>query len=545
MKLFLALVAVAAPLFAQCTYVLNPAPGSTGGTTTPNGVTFNLGPGQATGAVTAVVAVTAPDGCAWTPNVNSAAQSWLTVYQTVYLGQSGTGNGTVGFSLVRNPGNTARTGFITVASATITVIQAAEVCAYSVNPSTMSFPVAGGSGNVQIGANCIWTTGVTDPGWITIPSGTQGTFDGKFSYTVAPNACLASRTGGIVVGLPGTQAVPQLIITEDGSPNNLAISPTMASIGPNATDGKIDVTIGASCPWSAFSDVSWLQITSAAAGSGVGALTYRAAANPSSARTGHITVGPQIFTIAQQAIAAPPITLTAITNAASGLQDNVSPGEIISLYGTNMGPSTGVPLQLTADGKSITKSLGGVQVLFDGNAAALTYASATQINAVVPYTLAGKFNTQVQVQYQGTSSNVLPLGIQNAGPGIFTLDASGKGAGAILNQDSTINAAANRAARGSVVQVFLTGGGATDPVSVDAALTTTTPPFPQLTQPVSVLVGGAIAQVVYSGGAPGGIAGFTQINVVVPDTVVPGATVPIVIGIGAWVSQQGVTLAVK
>jgi uncharacterized protein (TIGR03437 family) len=67
-----------------------------------------------------------------------------------------------------------------------------------------------------------------------------------------------------------------------------------------------------------------------------------------------------------------------------------------------------------------------------------------------------------------------------------------------------------------------------------------------LTQPVSILIGGTVApQIPYRGGAPGGIAGFTQINVVIPDGVIPGATVPVVIGIGAWVSQPGVTLAVK
>jgi uncharacterized protein (TIGR03437 family) len=336
-----------------------------------------------------------------------------------------------------------------------------------------------------------------------------------------------------------------MTITEDGSPNNLAISPTTATVGADATDGKITVTIGAGCPWSAFSDSSWLQITSAAGGSGTGQLTYRAAANPSSSRTGNIHVGPQTFTITQQAVAAPPVTLTAITNAASGLQGGVSPGEIVSLYGANMGPAAGVPLTVTSDGQSITKTLGGVQVLFDDTPAALTYASATQINAVVPYGLAGKFNTQVQVQYQGASSNILPLGVQNAGPGIFTLDSSGTGAGAILNQDSTINAPANRAARGSVVAIYLTGGGATDPVSVDAAITPAVLPLPLLTQPVSVLMGGSVAEVKYSGAAPGGIAGFTQINVVVPNGAIPGATVSVVIGIGAWVSQPGVTLAVK
>jgi uncharacterized protein (TIGR03437 family) len=548
MKLFLAMVAAAAPLFAQqCTYVIS------GGTQSP--AVFNM-PAAASpdvnGPNTAVATVTAPDGCTWTATVNSGASSWLSVYNPE-SGKSGSGNGIVGFALARNPTSNARTGSIFIAGQTITVNQAGEVCAYTVSPTSMNFPVGGGTGTVQVGANCVWTTGISNNavGWITIPPGTQGTFDGMFTYTVAANACLESRTGLLGVGVPSTPTMPSTVsttlqIAEDGSPNNLTISPTTATISADATDGKINVTIGPNCPWSAFSDSSWLQITSASGGLGLSTLTYRAAANPSAPRTGNIHVGPQTFTITQQAVAAPPITLTAITNAASGLQGAVSPGEIVSLFGSNMGPTAGVGLQVSSDGKSISTSLGGVQVLFDGTAAALTYASAGQINAVVPYTLAGKFNTQVQVQYNGASSNILALGVQNAGPGIFTLDSSGKGAGAILNQDSTVNAPANRAARGSVIAIFLTGGGATDPVSVDASITSATLPLPMLTQPVSILIGGSVAPVIpYSGAAPGGIAGFTQINVVVPDGVIPGATVPIVVGIGAWVSQPGVTLAVK
>jgi uncharacterized protein (TIGR03437 family) len=535
MKLFLTLVAVAAPLFAQCTYVVTPA-------------VFNL-PAASTAPNTGVANVTAADGCPWQATVNGDAASWLSVYQ----GQTGSGNGTVGFVALQNPTGTPRSGTITVASVTtaITVNQAGEVCAFTVSPTSMNFPVTGGTGTVQVGANCLWTTGVTDASWITVPPNTQGTFNGSFTYTIAANACLASRTGAIGVGVPSTPTKPSFVsttmqITEDGSPNNLTLSPTTATIGPSATDGKLNVTIGASCPWVAFSNVSWLQITSANSGFGNFTLTYHAAANPSSPRTGTIQVGPQTFTVTQQAVPPPPITLAAVTNAASGIQGGVSPGEIVSLFGSNMGPAVGVPLQLTSDGKSITKTLSGVQVLFDGNPAALTYASAGQINAVVPYAVAGEFNTQVQVQYQGASSNSVQLAIQNASPGIFTLDSSGSGAGAILNQDSTVNAPSNRAARGSVVAIYLTGGGITNPASVDASITATTPPLPMLlTQPVTALIGGSVAQVQYSGGAPGGIAGFTQINLVVPDGVTPGPTVPIVIGIGSWVSQPGVTLAVK
>ena len=528
MRFLLALVA-AAPLFAQCTYTVSPA-------------VFNYSADGITSSPIGPAMVTAPEGCTWQA---TASATWVSV-NLPPAGPAGvpqgTGSGPVGFSVQRNSKQVARTATITVGTVAITVNQAAAVCTYSVSPTAMNFPVGGGTGNVQVGTNCDWSTGANQA-WITIPPNTGGTFDGKFTYTVAANACLTSRSGAIGVGLPATQVQPQLQITQDGSPNNLSIAPATATIAADATDGKLNVSIGTGCAWSAFSDVSWLRITSATSGSGSNILTYHAAANPTSARTGSIHVGPQLFTLTQQAAAAPPIQLTAITNAASGSQDGVSPGEIVSLFGSNMGPEVGVGLQLSADGTSITKSLGGVQVLFDGTPAALTYASAIQINAVVPYSLAGKFNTQVQVQYQGATSNVVPLSVQNASPGIFTLDGTGHGAGAILNLDYTVNANANRAARGSVVQIYCTRGGVTDPASVDASITGT--PLPMLTQPVSVLIGGSVAQVTYSGGAPTAIAGLTQINVVVPPGVIPGPALPIVVGIGAWVSQPGVTVAVK
>ncbi len=527
MKLLLAMAVVAAPLMAQCTYSVTPS-------------TFNV-PASTSSPNTGVVTVTAPDGCAWQPTVSSASANWLSVYTV----QPGPGSGQFGFAAAQNPTNVARTGSITVAGATVTVNQAAAVCAYTVSPATMNFPVGGGNGTVQVGANCVWTTGVSDGSWIIVPSTTTGTFAGSFNYSIGANPCLGSRSGALGVGFPGTTSGAVLQITEDGSPSNLTLSPAAATIGPAATDGTLNVAIGPNCPWSAFTDASWLQITSANAAYGNFALLYHAAANPSSARTGHIQVGPQIFTLTQQVAAAPAIQVNAVTNAASGVQGPVSPGEIVSLYGANMGPATGVPLQVAANGTSIATSLGGVQVTFDGTAAALTYASATQINAVVPYGLIGGNNTDVRVQYQGGVSNTVTLVIQNASPGIFTLDASGVGPGAILNQDFTVNANANRAARGSIVAIYLTGGGNTNPASVDASITPTTLPLPQLIQPVSVLIGGSVAQVQYAGAAPGGIAGFTQINVTVPAGVTPGPAVPVVIGIGAYVSQPGVTLAVK
>ena len=124
----------------------------------------------------------------------------------------------------------------------------------------------------------------------------------------------------------------------------------------------------------------------------------------------------------------------------------MSPGEIVTLYGANIGPTSPAGFQVNADG-TYAKSLGGTRVLFDGVPAGMIYASAAQVNAVSPYGLAGKSTTQVQVEYQGVLSNAISVPVQAAHPGLFTVDASGLGGGAILNQDYSLNGGLNPAAQ--------------------------------------------------------------------------------------------------
>jgi uncharacterized protein (TIGR03437 family) len=63
----------------------------------------------------------------------------------------------------------------------------------------------------------------------------------------------------------------------------------------------------------------------------------------------------------------------------------VTPGEIISIFGTNFGPATGLTASIGTEQTGLPTQLGGVQVLFDGVAAPLLYASSNQINAIVPF----------------------------------------------------------------------------------------------------------------------------------------------------------------
>src|SRR5208283_2077423 len=136
-------------------------------------------------------------------------------------------------------------------------------------------------------------------------------------------------------------------------------------------------------------------------------------------------------------VTAPFPTITSVLNAATFQSGPVAPGELVSLFGTAMGPPT--PLELTVDpitGK-VETSLGNVQVLFNGYAAPLTYVTATQINCVVPYELAQLSSPYVQVKYLNQSSNTYNLQAAATAPGIFTTTLTGKGQGAILNFDNS------------------------------------------------------------------------------------------------------------
>src|SRR6202041_3479673 len=96
----------------------------------------------------------------------------------------------------------------------------------------------------------------------------------------------------------------------------------------------------------------------------------------------------------------------------------VAPGEIVSLFGSSLGPAP--------------------TVTFDGIPAPVLYAGANQINAVVPYSI-GSTSTQMTVQVDGQSYGPVAMPVASAVPGIFTLDGSGHGQAAVLNQDGTLN----------------------------------------------------------------------------------------------------------
>ena len=234
---------------------------------------------------------------------------------------------------------------------------------------------------------------------------------------------------------------------------------------------------------------------------------------------------------------APVIGEGGIVNGASfSGEATVSPGSIASLFGMNLAAGTE-----TASGLPLPTMLAGTQVLVDDVPAPLFFVSPLQINFQVPFEATGSSVPMVVVS-NGVPGPEVMVQVEAAAPGIFTAVPGGSGPGAILNEDFSPNSAENPAAVGSVVQIFATGLGATDPPLATGQTGASAPPLNLTAMVPVVMIGGAPAEVLFSGMAPG-FVGLYQVNARVPAATPAGDEVPLEIEIGEG-SSNTVTLAV-
>jgi len=288
--------------------------------------------------------------------------------------------------------------------------------------------------------------------------------------------------------------------------------------------------------WGADDTTSWIAYSGYFPGDGAATL-FDPNFQPKPAYT---SVMNTLRTAALAITSAPTLTATAVVNAASYAKNGVAPGEIVTLFPNNVGPATLTGTGLNAAGTVLTE-VAGTRVLFDGIAAPIIYATKNQVAAVVPYELASRDSTQVQVEYNGILSIAVTVPVVSAVPGIITTNSQGTGEAVALNQDGSHNSAANPAARGTVVTLYATGEGQRNPPGVTGALSGAND-APVL--PVSLTVGGAAAHLTYAASAPGFI-GMMQIDLTVPQSAPTGAAVPLELTVGTAKSPSGVTIAVK
>jgi uncharacterized protein (TIGR03437 family) len=204
----------------------------------------------------------------------------------------------------------------------------------------------------------------------------------------------------------------------------------------------------------------------------------------------------------------------------------VSPGAIVTIFGSALGPSQGVGFQLVNG--QVPTFLGGTQVLVNGEPAPILYSSYWQLNVILPYSLEIRTMPTIQVVSNGAPANQLSNSrVQSVGISLFRVN----NAAAALNQDGTLNSPQTPAQPGSTVMLFGTGGGQTVPPSVAGEVT------PLVVRPLAstpqVQIGDRQPLIVqWAGAAPGLVSGVTQINVTLPDVIpvmpgIPPGTLPL------------------
>jgi len=202
-----------------------------------------------------------------------------------------------------------------------------------------------------------------------------------------------------------------------------------------------------------------------------------------------------------------------IANAAAGqVSGRIAPGEVISIYGFGLGPTTSV--SAAPVNNPFPASLGGVQVLVNGSAIPLLYVSASQINAEIPAPL---YDASATIRIINGSATLpdFRASVDDSIAGIFqNPDGSAKA----INQDSTLNSPTNPAKAGTYVAIWTTGFSRSGGPSVTGTVATAANNWCSYCQ---ISVGTVTETVAYAGDAPGLIDGVMQVNFLVPPQFAP------------------------
>lgn len=371
--------------------------------------------------------------------------------------------------------------------------------------------------------------------WITfgsvIPSGTVGV-----AYSYAGNVAAAGGSAVYQWSVDSTTPLPLgLTITTPGTPTDITGTPTSVGSTGNLTqkrlsDGALQVTV----PNSYLGKLGFLRMTVTTPTPGGGSSNE-----------------------AQLEVYGPEPRILGVGNAASYASGSVSPGELISIFGTGLGPTSLSPYDPNANPlnsylPASNPPAGVTRVWFSNGVtawpSALLFTSAGQVGAMVPFEVAGAPFLTVTLSYAGLFSKAYPLTAASFVPGIFTADASGKGQGAVLNVSSTGDYTINNGANPALLKnspdviLYLTGFGVTNPASgslapAGAAVDTAVP--------ATVMIDGKAAATVQSVVPQGSFPGILQLRVTVPSDATPGKTVPITASVGGVNAQNGVTIAIK
>ncbi|MDP8979200.1 MAG: hypothetical protein M3O35_01270 [Acidobacteriota bacterium] len=458
---------------------------------TPNSinVTFNTG-GLAAGTYLGRIVIGAPGG----KTVTVPVSVLMTAEATVAANSS-----SLTFAQASQGAPPASQTLQVISTVPGTAFTATAAASNGGNWLTATSPSGVTPGVVTVSVNGATLTPGTYTGIVTIRGG--NTINILVTLTVGPASILSLSTAALTfnyqVGspLPQTQSI-QVNSSGGFIPFTAATPANFLTLTPASGVTPGTVTVG----------LSSAALAGMTPGQYSGIVTIASANAPGGSQQVNVTLN-----IAP----APAGSVVAVVNAASLKLGPVAPGELVTFFGSALGPQEGAYFTLTPQG-AVPTSLANITVSFDGNLAPLTFVNATQINAIVPYEMAGRAGANVIVSRAGVASAPFAVKITDTTPAIFSLNQSGNGPGAIRNQNNSINGTDNPAAAGSVIQIFGTGEGLCQGVRT-GSVTPTLPPFPKPVGTVSVTIGGKPAVLQYAGEAPGSIAGLLQVNAIVPD----------------------------
>ncbi|MFB3778947.1 MAG: hypothetical protein ACE141_15115 [Bryobacteraceae bacterium] len=266
-------------------------------------------------------------------------------------------------------------------------------------------------------------------------------------------------------------------------------------------------------------------------------------------------------------------TATAVNSASFATNSPLAPRLIASVFGSGFDPSVSLftvasffpdTFVLPTEVSGVSLRIGGrpAAPFFVGVGAASGLAAGTfQINCQVPVELLPGVQP-FEVRYNGAIVASGSVTIAEFDPAVYTFTQNGSGQAVAVNQDGTLNGdpsapvipgtAPRPAKRGSSIVVYGTGAGSDlrdfqtqEPLTLPTgwAAECSGQPLYSTAQTPTVTVGGAAAEVQFSGMAPC-LVGLWQLNIKIPDNSAVGANVPLAITIGGR-SANATTIAVN
>jgi uncharacterized protein (TIGR03437 family) len=245
---------------------------------------------------------------------------------------------------------------------------------------------------------------------------------------------------------------------------------------------------------------------------------------------GALNLGGQYFAAVVDNNQSPPVPHACLVNATQNIPDAdtqyayVAPGQMVTLFGEGLGPPDAASAEWNPDG-TLATLLAGVHVLFNGIPAPLLSAQANKVNCIVPFGVADGNTASITVKYAGAQTDPLVFHVAKALANPFTKDYLPGSDLIAINNDGTLNSPNHPAARGSIITLFATGLGQTDPPLKDGQISSSAAPVQNspfvdfITIPPTNRIS---ADVLYQGSIPGQIAGLYQMNVRVPTTAATG-----------------------